>query len=55
MSGRNCLPPKGANMFIDIHAHAYRADCPPADGHTKFATPDEVIKRYDASYTQGGK
>jgi len=34
-------------MFIDIHAHAYRAGCPPADGHTTFATPDEVLKRYD--------
>ena len=20
--------------FIDIHGHAYRAGCPPADGHT---------------------
>ena len=33
--------------FIDIHAHAYRAACPPADGRTRFATPDEVIRRYD--------
>jgi predicted TIM-barrel fold metal-dependent hydrolase len=34
-------------MFIDIHAHAYRKDCPPADGGTAFATPDEVLRRYD--------
>ena len=34
-------------MFIDIHAHAYREGCPPADGVTTFATPDEVLKRYD--------
>lgn len=34
-------------MFIDIHAHAYRAGCPPADGHIVFATPEEVLKRYD--------
>jgi len=34
-------------VFIDIHAHAYREDCPPADGTTKFATPEQVIARYD--------
>lgn len=34
-------------MFIDIHAHAYRKECPLADGRTRFATPEEVIKRYD--------
>ncbi|MCM8788964.1 MAG: amidohydrolase [Candidatus Omnitrophica bacterium] len=34
-------------MFIDIHVHAYRKECPPADGRTRFATPEEVIKRYD--------
>lgn len=34
-------------MFIDIHAHAYRADCPIADSRTKFATIDQVLKRYD--------
>jgi len=34
-------------MFIDIHAHAYRAECPLADGHTRFATPDQVLRRYD--------
>lgn len=34
-------------MFIDIHAHAYWKECPPADGQTHFATPDEVIRRYD--------
>lgn len=33
--------------FIDIHAHAYRKTCPPADGRTVFATPDEVLQRYD--------
>lgn len=34
-------------MFIDVHAHAYAHPCPPQDGHTQFATPDEVIARYD--------
>lgn len=34
-------------MFIDIHAHAYLFDCPPQDGHTIFAKPEEVISRYD--------
>ena len=33
--------------FIDIHTHAYRKECPLADGKTRFATPEEVIKRYD--------
>ncbi len=33
--------------FFDIHAHAYRAECPPADGRTKFATPEQVLARYD--------
>jgi len=34
-------------VFIDIHAHAYRKECPLADGRTRFATPEEVIRRYD--------
>jgi predicted TIM-barrel fold metal-dependent hydrolase len=34
-------------MFFDIHAHAYRRPGPPQDGHTVFANPKEVIKRYD--------
>ena len=34
-------------MFIDIHAHAYWQECPPADGRTRFAAPGEVIRRYD--------
>ena len=34
-------------IFIDIHAHAYRADCPPANGVTQFTTPSEVLHRYD--------
>lgn len=34
-------------MFIDIHAHAYRAECPLADGRTKFATPEQILQRYD--------
>ena len=34
-------------MFLDIHAHAYRKECPVADGRTQFATPDQVIQRYD--------
>ena len=35
-------------MFIDIHAHAYRAECPIADSSTKFATMEQVLARYDA-------
>lgn len=34
-------------MFIDVHGHAYRPECPPADGRTRFASPDEVLRRYD--------
>ncbi|NCU32879.1 MAG: hypothetical protein EOM23_08115 [Candidatus Moranbacteria bacterium] len=34
-------------MFIDIHAHAYSKPCPPQDGRTIFANPEEVLKRYD--------
>lgn len=34
-------------MFIDCHAHAYREGCPPADGRTQFATPEQVLERYD--------
>ena len=34
-------------MFIDIHAHAYREECPLADGRTRFATPEQVLARYD--------
>lgn len=34
-------------MFIDIHAHAYRKECPLADGIFRFATPEEVLQRYD--------
>lgn len=33
--------------FIDIHAHAYRKGTPPQDGSTVFATPAQVLKRYD--------
>lgn len=38
---------KTKNIFIDVHGHAYRAGCPPADGHTTFASPVQVLKRYD--------
>ena len=34
-------------MFIDIHVHAYRKECPPAAGRIPFATPEQVLKRYD--------
>ena len=34
-------------MFVDIHAHAYRKECPPCGETTPFATPEEVIARYD--------
>ena len=34
-------------MFIDIHVHAYWAECPPAAGATPFATPEQVLDRYD--------
>jgi uncharacterized protein len=34
-------------VFIDVHAHAYLYPGPPQDGHTQFATPAEVIRRYD--------
>ncbi len=41
-------------MFIDVHAHAYRPGMPPADGHTTFATPDEVLRRYDELQIEKG-
>ncbi len=41
-------------MFIDIHAHAYRRECPPADGRTVFATADEVLRRYDELQIERG-
>ena len=34
-------------MFIDIHAHAYRKPGPPVDGAQPFATPPQLLKRYD--------
>jgi len=34
-------------MFIDVHAHAYRAECPPGDGGTQFATAEQVVARYE--------
>ncbi|MFO7536195.1 MAG: hypothetical protein R6X19_11035 [Kiritimatiellia bacterium] len=41
-------------MVIDIHAHAYRPECPAADGTTVFATPDEVLRRYDELQIERG-
>ncbi len=35
-------------MFIDIHVHAYRAECPIADASTKFSTVEQVLQMYDA-------
>ncbi len=34
-------------MFIDVHAHAYDAACPPIPGSPPFATAQQVLKRYD--------
>ena len=34
-------------MFFDVHVHAYRPGCPPADGRTRFATLSDVLRRYD--------
>jgi len=34
-------------MFFDIHVHAYRAECPPADGRTTFATVEQVLARFN--------
>ena len=41
-------------MFIDIHAHAYRAGTPPQDGHTLFTTPEQVLERYDRADIEMG-
>jgi predicted TIM-barrel fold metal-dependent hydrolase len=38
---------KENNMFIDIHAHAYRRSGYPQDGYTYFATPEQLLPRYD--------
>jgi len=34
-------------MFIDIHVHAYRKPGPKQDGVNQFATPDQVLSRYE--------
>ncbi len=34
-------------MFIDIHGHAYRKIGPKQDGRTHFATPEQLLARYD--------
>jgi len=34
-------------MFIDIHSHAYRKDCPSADGNTRFVDPESLIGIHD--------
>ncbi len=41
-------------LFIDIHAHAYRAGCPQADAVGRCITPTEVIERYDAMGIEKG-
>jgi predicted TIM-barrel fold metal-dependent hydrolase len=40
--------------FIDIHAHAYRADTPRQDGRNKFVTPEQVLSRYDELGIEAG-
>ncbi len=34
-------------MFIDIHGHAYRKVGPPQNGKQTFATPEQLLPRYD--------
>ena len=34
-------------MFIDIHVHATRIPGPPRDGRQAFATPEQLIGRFD--------
>ena len=34
-------------MFIDIHAHAYRKPGPPKEITAVFATPEQLLKRYE--------
>ena len=34
-------------MFIDIHAHAYRLECPPYTGGAWFHTAEILLERYD--------
>lgn len=34
-------------MFIDIHGHAYRRVGPKQDGRIHFATPEQLLKRYE--------
>ena len=34
-------------MFIDIHGHAYRQDCPSADGRNTFVNPKELLTIHD--------
>ncbi len=35
-------------MFIDIHVHVRRVPGPPRNGKPAYATPDQLIARYDA-------
>lgn len=34
-------------MFLDIHGHAYRKVGPKQDGRTHFATPEQLLARYE--------
>lgn len=42
------------NLFIDMHVHAYLFPGPPQDGHTQFATPEQIVKIYDAHNIERG-
>ena len=41
-------------MFIDIHAHAYRIQCPPYNGREWFHTTQQLLDRYDACGIERG-
>jgi predicted TIM-barrel fold metal-dependent hydrolase len=41
-------------MFIDMHVHAYAYPGPPQDGRTQFATPEQVLRVYDAHQIERG-
>ena len=34
-------------MFIDIHVHTRRIPGPPRDDGSTYATPEQLIKRYE--------
>ena len=48
ISHRGYTTPGGDGMFIDIHVHTRTIPGPPRGGKPAYATPEQLIARYDA-------